>query len=263
MVALGVIALVIAVVALVGSLTGTLARLRAPRVPVVDCADLARTGGRATVVGVVEPPSEREGPLYAPVSGRACAWFTSTVVEYWVEHDRDRVRDFDGDGPLHHREMRTARRGRSRAENRTSRRPFVVRDDTGTVLVDPVDLRADRLPVSVRDSVGDTVGGVAAVGARDGAVAVDFGSGVRRTRRVARYDRTETVLMPGERVFVTGQVVRRRDGTVVLGGRGATVSRGASAGARGGRLRARAGLTVGALAGLIGVAALVAGAARH
>lgn len=251
MVTVGVIALVVAIVAL------ALARLggRSAHATEVTCADVPDRRGRAVVCGVVEPLSD--GLVYAPVSGRSCVWFTSTVVEYWVERDHDRVRDFDGDGPLHHGEMRPARRGRGRTEKQASQRPFLIRDDTGAVRVDPAGLRVGYLPVSVRDSVS----GMPSSG---GAIAVDFAPGARRMRRSSRFDRTEVVLLPGEQVYVTGRIVRGRDGTAVLGGRGLTVSRRSPAEtARLAHLRARAGWTLGAVAGLIGVAALVAGSARH
>ncbi|MGW0658174.1 GIDE domain-containing protein [Streptodolium elevatio] len=251
MVTVGVIALVVALVAV------TLARLgtRSAHATRLACADVPNRRGRAVVSGVVEPLSETL--VYAPVSGRSCVWFTSTIVEYWVERDNDRVRDFDGDGPLHHGEIRPARRGRGRTETQSSQRPFLVRDDTGAVRVDPAGLRVGHLPVSVRDSVS----GIPSSG---GAIAVDFAPGARRMRRSSRLDRTEVVLLPGERVYLTGQITRGRDGTPVLGGRGLTVSRRDPAeSARLPQLGARAGWTLGAVAGLIGVAALVAGSARH
>lgn len=251
MVTLGIIALVVALVAFTIARRGT----RSAHATRLTCVDAVRHGGRAIVCGVIEPVSD--ALLYAPVSGRSCVWFTSTVVEYWVDRDRDRVRDFDGDGPLHHGEMRPARRGRRRTETKASQRPFLLRDDTGVIEVDPVGLRAGHLPVSVRDSVG----GVPSSG---GAIAVDFAPGGRRLGRSTRFDRTEFVLVPGERVYITGQVVRRRDGGTVLGGRGLVVSRRPpDEEARLPQLRARAGWTLGAVAGLIGVAALVAGSARH
>ncbi|MDI2132508.1 GIDE domain-containing protein [Yinghuangia seranimata] len=255
MVTLGVIALVVAVV-------GFAAARFAPwatRTPRLTCEDAAAHRGRATVAGVVEPLPG--GLVYAPVSGRSCVWFTSTVVESWAEADRLSVRDFDGDGPLHVGELRPARRGRSRAETKASRRTFVLRDDTGTVLVDPDGLRADRLPVSVRDSIGGA--GTPRFGGVGGVVAVDFAAGAaRRVRRATRYDRTETLLVPGERVFLTGRVVRRSDGVAVLGGPAMVVSRRSPEDVARTCLRARAGWALGALSGLFGVVALVA-AARH
>ncbi|MCF2529489.1 GIDE domain-containing protein [Yinghuangia soli] len=253
MVALGVIALVVAMVCAAMGRLGS----RASRLAAVTCADLVRHEGRAIVSGVVEPLPD--GLVYAPVSGRSCVWFTSTVVEHWVEHDRDRVRDFDGDGLLHRTEMRPARRGRSRAETRTSARAFLLRDETGSVVVEPAGLRADRLPASVSDSVDGSGPAVP-----PGVLTVDFAAGAGRSRRSSRYERSETVLVPGERVFICGQVLLRRDGTAVLGGRDLTVSRRppTACSARN-RLRQRGGWLAGMACGLIGVAALLAGSARH
>ncbi|WP_436786216.1 hypothetical protein [Yinghuangia sp. YIM S10712] len=248
MVMFGVIALVVAALALATAPTG----LCLSRARLMTCADAAHADGRVVVFGAVEPLPD--GLVRAPVSGRACVWFTSAAVEYWVEQEPARVRDFDGDGPLHHSELRPARRGRGRTEVRSSDRPFLLRDDTGAVVVDPVGLRAVRLPVASRDTVG---GGVP----QDGVVAVDFGA--RRMRRVSRCDRSETVLAAGERVYVSGRVERRPDG-VVLTGRSSTISREQPGGSSPlPTLRARVGLALGALAGLIGVAALLAGSARH
>ncbi|MGR6999806.1 GIDE domain-containing protein [Yinghuangia aomiensis] len=192
--------------------------------------------------------------MTAPVSGRSCVWFHSTVVEHWVEAERPQVRDFDGDGPLHHAELRRARRGRKRTEAASSECRFVVRDATGSVVVDPRVLRAEGLPVSVRDSV--------ARAAVPGAVAVNFGAGADRMRRSSRYERSETVLVPGQHVVISGRVRHERDGTPVLAAR--RVSRRAERAATGdrGRRGLRLGWLVGVLSAVTGVAALLAGT-RH
>ncbi|NUP31703.1 MAG: hypothetical protein HOU01_08295 [Streptomycetaceae bacterium] len=236
------------------------------------CAEAAVRGGRRMVVaGVVEPlPREAreageaggtgraakatKGLVTAPVSGRSCVWFHSTVVEHWVEAERPRVRDFDGDGPLHYGELRRARRGRKRAEAVSSGCRFVVRDATGSVVVDPRVLRAEGLPVSVRDSVARV--------AVPGAVAVDFGAGADRVRRSSRYERSETVLVPGQHVVISGRVRHERDGTAVLAAR--RVSRRAERAATGVRRRRglRVGWLVGVLSAVTGVAALLA-STRH
>lgn len=235
------------------------------------CAEAAVRGGRRMVAGVVEPlpreaPEAREsgrtgravkatgGLVTAPLSGRSCVWFHSTVVEHWVEAERPQVRDFDGDGPLHHGELRRARRGRKRTEAASSECRFVVRDATGSVVVDPRVLRAEGLPVSVRDSV--------ARAAVPGAVAVDFGAGMDRVRRSSRYERSETVLVPGQHVVISGRIRHERDGTPVLAAR--RVSRRAEPAAAGVRRRRglRVGWLVGVLSAVTGVAALLA-STRH
>jgi hypothetical protein len=172
------------------------------------------------------------------------------VVETWREADRAFVRDFDGDGPLDPQDLEPARRG-SRSRTNSSSRPFVVRDRSGIVLVEPEGLDADLLPVAVRDRIGPGLPGEIEPMAGAGYALPSV------VRTGTRLDRTETSLAEGDRVVVSGRVLRESDAGAVLGGPELVVEvREPGRPARGVRV-ARAGWAVAAVAGVLGTVFLV------
>ncbi|CAN5740626.1 hypothetical protein BH20ACT2_BH20ACT2_10610 [soil metagenome] len=154
----------------------------------VTCADATTADGVIAVSGTAEPGPE--GPVHAPLSGTACVWYEVETVERWDDHE-------DDDDPA------TGRGTRTESRRQVSDRPFVLRDAFGTVLVDPHGgAKADHLPVSFEEhgvAAGDTPG-------------------------ESRADHKESVLVTGDAVFVTAEVVAHRDGLAVLGGPGLLVS---------------------------------------
>jgi hypothetical protein len=223
--------LVAAAAALFGLFAG--GRTRPAASPLLSVAALAAPGrrGRVACGGVVEPGPA--GALAAPLSGTSCVWYSAHVVEHWRELDRAFVRDLDGDGKLDRSEAEAAQRERSKTEQTSSDQPFALRDGTGVVLVDPTGLEPDGLHVSVRDHVGSERQGYFP----DDTIPIEragFGVGMAAGRSSSRYDRTETVLLAGQQVSVSGELVRAADGTLLIGGRHVLVTTRQLTGAPGG-----------------------------
>jgi hypothetical protein len=223
------------------------------------CATVVPSTGRVSLDGRAE--AGPHGLLTAPLSGRPCVWYRSVVTEHWSELDRSLVRDFDRDGYLDRSEADAATRERRHTSTDASTQPFLLRDATGQVLVDPRGMTADRLTRSLRTSDRGQAQGYFP----DNTVPIEragFGVGRASGRGRSRFDREETLLAPGTPVSVTGQVVRHPDGTMAVGGAGLVVSSRGPAELRSEHLaRARLARAAAVVAALAGVALLLAAAA--
>ncbi len=221
MVAAGLVALAAALLAALYATSAAATARRLAGASTRTCASLTPSSGRVGVGGRVE-----EGPhgaLKAPLSGTACVWYRAVVTERWTELDRAFVRDIDQDGYLDRSEADAATREQRRTDADVSAHPFVLRDATGSILVDTRGMTADRLTQSVRTTAGPPVQGYFP----DNTIPIEragFGVGRASGRGPSRFDREETVLMPGQQVFVSGTVAPHPSGRLVIGGRGLVVS---------------------------------------
>ena len=171
----------------------------------VSCADLAELREAAAqaagqgafshvceVVGAVQ--AGEHGPLTAEVSRAECVWHRHVVRRRY----RQRTRTADG--------TRTETRTETVAEL-TSSQPFVVRDSSGAVLVDPAGARFDRVE-QVVDRFERARGG----GGLDVSV---FGISLSGGDGTVGYEYEEWVLRPGQRVYVLG-VASDRTGVLTM-----------------------------------------------
>jgi len=178
------------------------------------CAALREDSGRVLLTGIVEPGPH--GMLSAPVSGRPCVWHSSTMIERWSELDRSLVRDFDRDGYLDRSEAEAAQRTRNSTKTNVSTEPFSLRDTTGRVLIDPRGLRGRQLSRSVQSSSGPPYQGYFP----DNTVPIEragFALNRAAPRGRSQVERSETILVPGNRVYLSGKVIRLADGEAVIG----------------------------------------------
>ena len=162
------------------------------------CGDLAGApDGPCEVVGAAAPGPN--GLLKAPLSGEECVWHNSVVTEHYWDWE---YRTVNG-------ERRRERERKTRTvSSQASSIPFAVRDDSGTVLVDPTEARVDEAR-SVWDHFEDSGAGV---GVRFSIGPFDLTSG----DDTIGYQQREWALLPGDRLFVHG-AISGASGTATIG----------------------------------------------
>ena len=257
MVAAGLVALAAALLAALYAASATATARRLAGASAVTCASLTPSSGRVGICGRVEAGSH--GLLKAPLSGAACVWYRAVVTERWTELDRAFVRDIDRDGYLDRSEAEAATREQRRTDTDVSAHPFVLRDATGSILVDVRGMTPDRLTRSVHSIAGPPAQGYFP----DNMVPIEragFGVGRASGRGPSRFDREETVLVPGQEVYVRGVVAAHPGGRLGLGGSGLVVSsRGPDELKMEHAARARLAQFAALVAAVAGVALIVAG----
>ena len=208
----------------------------APTVPVKDLGSVG-----STVVEVVGTATGT--PLQSPIGQKPCVWYRSVVEELY--------RDTVGTG----QNQRTQNKERVVSDD-TSPNPIAIDDGTGTVLVDLDGCDVDRPVLALDRRIDDGEG-----------VAEELLESLLSSRRddTYGYRQREYVIAPGQRLFAIGAVTVGPDGPRLTkpAERGqpfmvstrdeAQLAKSAASSAR--------WLTIGAVvAGLAGVAALIAGA---
>jgi hypothetical protein len=153
----------------------------------LSCASAA---GRCEVVGAAAPGEH--GTLIAPESGREVVWHKTKVVEHYHEWETDAKG-----------ERRKVDRERTIALS-TSAQPFLVQDETGSIVVHPKDADVDEALAFVDRferagiDLGDTSLAQLAEGVLPGAPSVGRGG--------AGIERKEWGILPGQRLYVLAEV---------------------------------------------------------
>jgi hypothetical protein len=164
----------------------------------LEAADVAKEIGAGSFTKVAELKGlvECASPLSAEMSGTECVWYRSTVVREYEESYSER----QSDGTT----KSGTRRGSETVSTNERRVPFMLRDDTGAIEVDPEGAPIDGERVLSKFEQGDrgpslTIGGFRlALGA--------LGQG----RRTIGYKIEEWALVLGARVYLLGEA--RDDG---------------------------------------------------
>jgi hypothetical protein len=161
-------------------------------------ADIAKEIGSgslnqtAEVKGLVECPS----PLKAEMSGTDCVWYRSTVTREYEESYTEK--DSNGN-------TRTAtRRGSETVSSNERRLPFLVRDSTGTIDVDPEGATMDGERVLSKFEQGDRGANI-----RIGSFSMNIGA-IGSGRRTLGYKLEEWAIPTGQNIYVLGEA--RDDG---------------------------------------------------
>ncbi len=150
--------------------------------------------------GSFEEPAEMKGvlecerPLESEIEKQPCVYYSMRVLRKWEEE----YYETDDDG---NRERKT-RQGSDTVSSNTRSVPFQVRDDTGTVKVNPNDANIDGERIVDRFEPESAVsGGTISFGN----FSFSLGSGSRSGgRRTLGYQFTETILPLSRRVYVLG-----------------------------------------------------------
>ncbi len=150
--------------------------------------------------GSFEEPSEVKGvlecehPIESEIGKQPCAYYSMRVLRKWEEEYYEN--DSEGN------RQRKTRQGSDTVSSNTRSVPFLVRDDTGTVKVDPTDANIDGERIVDRFEPESAVSGGT----------ISFGNfsfslgGVGRTggRRTLGYQFTESILPLNRRVYILG-----------------------------------------------------------
>lgn len=206
-----ILASMVLIVALAVAYSSTHSADQVSEAPVVSCAQAQQSTGAVRLHGVAEPLPSPYGPPLAPLSGRPYAW-----CEYRVSYD-EWGRDLDGKQVTKTVTMDFLPGG-----------PFVVRDASGSVLVDPASLWWHDLPDTVRttsrrlppalreDQVDRTSSALSRIGLSE--KWAEQGARYLADHDTPLYDLYERSVVPGTPVVVVGELRRDPDGTTVLGG---------------------------------------------
>ena len=141
----------------------------------------------AEIKGVVESPN----PLKAEMSGTDCIWYRSTVTREYEESYTEK----DSNGNTRN----ATRRGSETVSANERRLPFLVRDSTGTIEVDPEGATMDGERVLSQFEQGER-GASIRVGTFSMNIAA-IGSG----RRTLGYKLEEWAIPTGRNVYVLGE----------------------------------------------------------
>jgi hypothetical protein len=156
-------------------------------------ADIAREIGQgsmnqtAEVKGLVECPS----PLKAEMSGTECIWYRSTVTREYEESHREK--DSNGNS------RNTTRRGSETVSSNERRMPFLVRDSTGTIEVDPEGAVMDGERVLSQFEQGERGSSI-----RLGNFSMNIGA-IGSGRRTLGYRLEEWAIPTGRNIYVLGE----------------------------------------------------------
>jgi len=163
-----------------------------------EASDVAREIGAGSftkvteIKGLVECPS----PLTSEMSGTACVWYRSTVTREYEESYTER----DSDGKT----RSGTRRGTETVSKNERRTPFLVRDETGAVEVEPDGAPVEGVKVLSKFEQGDR-GSTLSIGS----FRLSLGA-IGGGRRTIGYKLEELALPVGARVYVLGEA--RDDG---------------------------------------------------
>lgn len=152
--------------------------------------------GSFTKIAELKGTIASEAPLKAEMSGSACVWYRSTVTREYEESYTER----DSDGKT----RSGTRRGSETVSSNERRISFMVRDETGSVEVDPEGASLDGVQVLSRFEQGDVGPAIAIGGFRLSLGALTGG------RRTIGYKLEERALLLGTRIYVLGEA--RDDG---------------------------------------------------
>jgi hypothetical protein len=163
-----------------------------------EASDVAKEIGAGSFTKVAELKGlvECGRPLTAEMSGTECVWYRSTVTREYEESYTER----DSDG-----KTRTGtRRGSENVSTNERRTPFMVRDDTGAVEVDPEGAPVEGVKVLSKFEQGDRGPSISI-----GSFKLSLGA-LGGGRRTIGYRLEESALPLGARVYVLGEA--RDDG---------------------------------------------------
>ena len=163
-----------------------------------EASDVAKEIGAGSFTKVAELKGlvECGRPLTADMSGTECVWYRSTVTREYEESYTER----DSDG-----KTRTGtRRGSENVSTNERRTPFMVRDDTGAVEVDPEGAPVEGVKVLSKFEQGDRGPSISI-----GSFKLSLGA-LGGGRRTIGYRLEESALPLGARVYVLGEA--RDDG---------------------------------------------------
>jgi len=158
-----------------------------------EAADVAGEIGAGSYTKVAELKGVVEcgSPLTAEMSGTACVWYRSTVTREYEESYTER----DSDG-----KTRTGtRRGSETVSANERRTPFLVRDESGAVEVDPEGAPVEGIKVLSTFEHGDRGSSLSVGGFHLSLGALGGG------RRTIGYRLEEFALPLGARVYVLGE----------------------------------------------------------
>lgn len=150
----------------------------------------------AEVKGIVES----DKPLTSELAEKPCVWYRSRVDEEYEETVHEE--SADGSRRTH------TKRASETISNNTRSHPFLVRDESGTVLVDPEDARIESETILDRqEPYHDERGEI-----RLGAFSFRPSSG----RRVLGYRYREEAIPLGSKIYVIGEACDRVDETLCI-----------------------------------------------
>ena len=164
----------------------------------VEASDVAKEIGVGSFTKVAELKGtvECSSPLKSEMSDTQCVWYRSTVEREYEETYTER----SSDGSSH----TGTRRGSETVSSNERKTPFMVRDETGALEVDPEGAPIDGVRVLSKFEQGDRGPAISIGGFRLSLGAI--GSG----RRTLGYKLEEWALPIGTRVYVLGEA--RDDG---------------------------------------------------
>jgi hypothetical protein len=159
-------------------------------------ADVAKEIGAGSFSKLTELKGQVEcaSPLRAEISEEACVWYRSTVTREYEEHYQER----DSDGKTRTR----TRRGSEVVSKNERGLPFLLRDESGAVEVDPTGAKLDGDHVVSRFEPAN--GGNLVLGSLRLDLGSMLGMGGRRT---LGYRLEEWAIPLGKRLYVIGEVV--------------------------------------------------------
>jgi hypothetical protein len=159
-------------------------------------ADVAKEIGPGSFTKLTELNGQVEcaTPLRAEISEEPCVWYRSTVTREYEEHYQEK----DSDGRTHTR----TRRGSEVVSKNERGQPFLLRDDSGAIEVDPSGAKLDGDHVVSRFEPAN--GGNLVLGSLRLDLGSMLGMGGRRT---LGYRLEEWAIPLGKRLYVIGEVV--------------------------------------------------------
>ncbi len=179
--------------ALVATETSSCADLDATLVAVAEGVGDATIGRQVEVCGTANP-----GPvkLTAPLSGRECVWYRTTVTEHY--------REYEWRGSEQNKDRRRELVDRSReVSDEASSDPFVLDDGSGTITVHVEGADIDHPQQVIDRRVVSDDGWAGRLSVRLGPITLDGGGD-----GITGYQHCEWVVPVGARVFAIGEAHR-------------------------------------------------------
>ena len=177
--------------------TSTTAELNALQQAVADEIGPGGFNQLAEIKGVVECTS----PLTAELSEQPCVWYSMSVQERYEETYQER----DAEG----RTRTGTRTATTTVASNTQAVPFLIRDETGTIAVQPKDATIDGRKTVDRHEPWSGNANALSMGQ------FRLTGQTRRNHRVLGYHYTEQIIPIGAPVYVIGEVTDREGKPVV------------------------------------------------
>lgn len=150
----------------------------------------------------VKGVAEADSPIRSELSNTECVWYSMKVEERYEEM----YTETDSDGNT----SRRTRTGTTTVASNSNGIPFLVRDESGSIMVDPTRAKVEGRKVLDRHEPAEAAGHQLTFGTFSFTVAPTNG------RRVLGYNYTEHAIPVGAHLYVIGEACDRDDGKLCI-----------------------------------------------